>query len=606
MLNELDSKSVSTSLAPSRVASFLGAKEPMPEKKGGKAKRGANLGRSIMRQQFRMPTQEQAQLEYDRGKHKLRSLTQCDDLEELMSNAVLAGTDFSSRRGEIVVLATEAIQKKPAERPADPGECELPVPRRPKWQPGDDAETLDEKERTNFLAWRRHLADVEESSNRLLTPFEKNLEVWRQLWRVLERSQLIVQIVDARNPLLFRSVDLEQYAREIDSNKACVLLVNKADLLTRAQRQQWAEYFCANGIEFVFWSAAGAQADIEASLRAERAAASSKVATEDAISNKSHGEQVDGITDLGEVQEPGSAFASLPRGGTIASSSNDDHLKVLNREELLDLFLRKCPEGPADRKGVRRRTVGLVGYPNVGKSSTVNALVAAIKTSVSATPGKTKHFQTLLVPGVADLMLCDCPGLVFPSVAGSKAQMICDGVLPIDQMTDYVEPIRLLVSRLDPEVFFHTYGVRLRSESERVDADDASAPEPARELLIAFALSRGFMTHTKGGPDESRSARIILKDLVNAKLLHCMSPPGVQMGAFTSNPDRAIQRRMPREPTADRWLKKEKANHEKQHDYGARFSGRNAAGGLPPWRAESKVPDRLVARGKKVDTIAIN
>lgn len=41
--------------------------------------------------------------------------------------------------------------------------------------------------------------------------------------------------------------------------------------------------------------------------------------------------------------------------------------------------------------------VGMVGYPNVGKSSTINCLVGAKKTSVSATPGKTKHFQTLII-----------------------------------------------------------------------------------------------------------------------------------------------------------------------------------------------------------------
>lgn len=28
----------------------------------------------------------------------------------------------------------------------------------------------------------------------MLTPFEKNLEVWRQLWRVLERSHIVVQV----------------------------------------------------------------------------------------------------------------------------------------------------------------------------------------------------------------------------------------------------------------------------------------------------------------------------------------------------------------------------------------------------------------------------
>ena len=41
----------------------------------------------------------------------------------------------------------------------------------------------------------------------------------------------------------------------------------------------------------------------------------------------------------------------------------------------------------------RRSVVGLVGYPNVGKSSTINSLLACKKVSVSSTPGKTKHFQ---------------------------------------------------------------------------------------------------------------------------------------------------------------------------------------------------------------------
>ena len=101
-----------------------------------------------------------------------------------------------------------------------------------------------------------------------------------------------------------------------------------------------------------------------------------------------------------------------------------------------------------------RSTVGLVGYPNVGKSSTVNVLVAEKKTNVSATPGKTKHFQTLRVPDMPDLMLCDCPGLVFPTVAGSKSQMVCDGILPIDQMkADYISPIRLMVQRLPAAAF---------------------------------------------------------------------------------------------------------------------------------------------------------
>jgi ribosome biogenesis GTPase A len=35
---------------------------------------------------------------------------------------------------------------------------------------------------------------LEDDEGLVLTPFEKNLEVWRQLWRVLERSDIVVQV----------------------------------------------------------------------------------------------------------------------------------------------------------------------------------------------------------------------------------------------------------------------------------------------------------------------------------------------------------------------------------------------------------------------------
>jgi large subunit GTPase 1 len=45
---------------------------------------------------------------------------------------------------------------------------------------------------------------VEEENYQItITPYEKNIEVWRQLWRVIEKSDIIVQIVDGRDPLFF-------------------------------------------------------------------------------------------------------------------------------------------------------------------------------------------------------------------------------------------------------------------------------------------------------------------------------------------------------------------------------------------------------------------
>jgi large subunit GTPase 1 len=118
----------------------------------------------------------------------------------------------------------------------DRNKDKLTVPRRPQWNTSTTAEELHSLEKESFLEWRRRLAVLEEDMQMVVTPFERNIEVWRQLWRVLERSDVVVQIVDARNPLFFYSEDLDKYIREIDVNKHRLLLINKADFLTESQR----------------------------------------------------------------------------------------------------------------------------------------------------------------------------------------------------------------------------------------------------------------------------------------------------------------------------------------------------------------------------------
>lgn len=59
------------------------------------------------------------------------------------------------------------------------------------------------------MTWRRNLAMVEEKNTQIqITPYEKNIEVWKQLWRVVDRADMIMQIVDGRDVLFFRSEDL--------------------------------------------------------------------------------------------------------------------------------------------------------------------------------------------------------------------------------------------------------------------------------------------------------------------------------------------------------------------------------------------------------------
>ena len=194
----------------------------------------------------------------------MRSVTEQAALDEFLSTAELAGTDFTAEKmNNVKIIHTD--QRNPyllsaAEERATVGKQKahrgrLTVPRRPHWDSTTTPEQLDRMERDSLLEWRRGLAELQENNDLLMTPFERNLEVWRQLWRVIERSDLVVQIVDARNPLLFRSEDLERYVKDVDSRKENLLLVNKADMLTLGQRQVWAHYFEAVGIAYKFFSA---------------------------------------------------------------------------------------------------------------------------------------------------------------------------------------------------------------------------------------------------------------------------------------------------------------------------------------------------------------
>lgn len=75
------------------------------------------------------------------------------------------------------------------------------------------------------------------------------------------------------------------------------------------------------------------------------------------------------------------------------STSTDEPLYLHTPAELIKLF--KTMGHVSEDTIQRPLVVGMVGYPNVGKSSTINKLVGSKKVSVSSTPGKTRHFQTI-------------------------------------------------------------------------------------------------------------------------------------------------------------------------------------------------------------------
>ncbi|OWZ64014.1 hypothetical protein AYX15_04113 [Cryptococcus neoformans] len=528
----------------------------------------------------------------------LASVTHERDLDEFLANAALADQDFTTERTKLRVISApnmptpstnpfllSAEEEKEVVKKKRDFQGDLTVPRRPPWTRQMTRLELEKQERESFLEWRRDLAKLAETSNLLLTPFERNVQLWRQLWRVLERSQLVVQIVDARNPLGFRCQDLENYVKEIGSDendgeitvpgkgkRRSLLLINKADLLTYDQRSAWAEYFEKEGISYAFFSAANAAAAQE---QAEKQRSrqqgeydgpkqSSEEGEEESEDEEDETEEEHLTESLREahLNEEDWSSESAGRSGNVSRSEVDEKLaegqtlslsevaqdvgarfrestqeedvrtRVLTVTELEDLFINAAPDlkdFATPQHPDPKLMVGLVGYPNVGKSSTINSLLGAKKVSVSATPGKTKHFQTLVLSDT--ITLCDCPGLVFPQFANTQADMVVDGVLPIDQMREYSAPVDLLCKRIPREILEGTYGIRIDVR----DAEEGGTGKVGwEEFLSAYAIARGMTRSSFGMPDTSRAARYVLKDYVNAKLLFAHPPPGIDADDFMS------------------------------------------------------------------------
>ena len=446
-----------------------------------------------------------------------------DSVESFLERAKRETETYETARGleqsRAVFVDPEAQEVvKPLRAQGDALFRSLPVPRRPEWDEQTSKDQLTEKEEQAFLQWRRGIAATEEAersrrekeslanSASVATPFERNLEVWRQLWRTLERSDCVLLIVDARWPDLYAPPDLVDYARSL--NRGVQVVVNKADYLSPSQQEVWRRHFRdKHGLETIFFSARREQAELDDAAKAAAAAA----AAEDG-----------GLATAGADASDATATADAAAATTPTADGLASRHDLLNQAEQL---ARTCRLNRTDDCEGRPLCVGMVGYPNVGKSSCVNVLRNASKdkhgvgarAAVSATPGKTKHLQTLLVrPG---LELCDCPGLVFPAlVTHGAAELLCAGVVPIARMRDPTAPASLVAARTPRALFDALYGTHLSA---------SQGPLIANEALEEVCRARDFTCGGSNALDLGRAGRLIVKAYVDGDLLYCHAPPSV-------------------------------------------------------------------------------
>lgn len=204
--------------------------------------------------------------------------------------------------------------------------------------------------------------------------------------------------------MFYRCPDLEKYVKEIDSLKENILLINKSDLLSDDVRNAWTKYLNANGINHIFFSAKKEQ---------------EKIDTDKIDEEEAQKEEEEFHENTSRIFTRKNLLIALTR--IVLRVRQQKHQKQEQQEQ----------EPPkSDNKSAASKhvvnpdlvVIGMVGYPNVGKSSVINVLSKKKLVGVAAQPGKTKHFQTLYID--KDLMLCDCPGLVFPNFTSNRSEMV--------------------------------------------------------------------------------------------------------------------------------------------------------------------------------------
>lgn len=354
-----------------------------------------------------------------------------------------------------------------------PGDASLGMPRRPAWDYTMSKAAVEEQEQRAFDAFLQQVHSLPDAAR--LGYFEHNLETWRELWRVVELSDIVLLVCDVRYPVVHFSPALYRYVHE-DLGIPLIVVLNKCDLVPAQLAEAWRAYFVEHfpGLHVALFTSrpadvvvgsGGGSADGAPQWRPSRrsrrrlrahgvrqvleacehlkilkrgeliqwhdliveqdrlaAEAARRDEAQEALracksAARAQRRAIKVALELGGRADAGDAglddAATNADAGSDASSADEDALDLRVGE--------LAPDETARSQDFA--TIGILGHPNVGKSSLLNGIVGRKVVSCSRTPGHTKHFQTIFL--TPKIRLCDSPGIIFPAFIPKQLQVAC-------------------------------------------------------------------------------------------------------------------------------------------------------------------------------------
>ncbi|EGX90600.1 GTP binding protein, putative [Cordyceps militaris CM01] len=315
--------------------------------------------------------------------------------------------------------------------------------------------------------------------------------------KVVDEADVVLYVLDARDPEGTRSREVERsiMAAAASSGKRLILVLNKIDLVPPQVLRDWLVY-----------------------LRRY--------------------------------------FPTLPlRAAGPAPNAHTFHHRDLTVQGTSATLLRALKSFAASRDLKRAVSVGVIGYPNVGKSSVINALLGRLSgkapSSSRACPAGAEAGVTTSIRAVkldSKLTLLDSPGVVFPgsasvqsaglvslkNAAEAHAHLVLLNAVPPKQIDDPIPAVALLLRRLAAaspallQKLTDVYDVPALLPSS-LDGDVST------DFLVQVARKRGRLS--RGGiPNLTSAAMTVVTDWRDGRIQGWVEAPvlAVESGAAST------------------------------------------------------------------------
>ncbi|NWZ79397.1 GNL3 protein, partial [Poecile atricapillus] len=325
--------------------------------------------------------------------------------------------------------------------------------KRRKLEAKKDADTIKEK-----TEGKESSGKSKGNTTKLLNKNSKN-SFCRELMKVLEASDVVLEVLDARDPMGCRCPQLEQAVTCSGGNKKLLLVLNKIDLVPKDNVEKWLNY-----------------------LKKEFPTVAFKSAT---------------------MMKDKTMVQVTKRHGRIDFSESSQYFGSKCLSKLLQEY------GKTQDKAIQ---VGVVGFPNVGKSSIINSLKGKRACNVGLTRGVTRSIQAVHLDKQTKML--DSPSIIADPSNNALAlalRSIMDPEGPVP--AGVLEGVNAIINHCSKQQVMMHYNI-----------PDFRDPE---EFLSLLAHKRGMLK--RGAvPDIENAAKLVLCDWTGARIKYYSQPPGFQ------------------------------------------------------------------------------